>query len=88
MRAHRGVDVADSPGTRVVAAGDGVVAAVGCDPTAILVLPHGGGWPTLDAHLQPLGVSGPRLRRSDCVRRGDPIGGLGTLGPSIGPLLF
>ena len=34
MRAPWGIYVADSLGTRVVAAGDGVVAAVGCDPTA------------------------------------------------------
>ena len=67
-----------------MAAGDGVVAAVGCDPTANLVLPHGGGWPTLDAHLQPLGGSGPRLRLSDGVPRGDPIGRRGSLGVSIG----
>ena len=40
---HWGIDDADAPGTLVVAAGDGVIAAIGWDTA---------GWQTLSAHLQ------------------------------------
>ena len=80
MCPHWGIDIAGALGSPVVAAGDGVVAAVGLDPDGYghyVILAHAGGWQTLYAHLQPPDVSGPRLRRKDVVDRGDSIGGLG-----------
>ena len=90
MCPHWGIDIAGAPGTPVVAAGDGVVAAVGWDPDGYghyVVLAHGGGWQTLYAHLLPLGSSRPRLGLNDGVGRGDPVGGLGSSGASTGPHL-
>ena len=90
MCPHWGIDIAGAFGTRVVAAGDGVVAVLGWDPDGYghyVILAHGDGWQTLYAHLQPSESSGPRLTLNDRVRRGDPIGGLGSSGASTGPHL-
>lgn len=90
MCPHLGIDIAGAPGTRVVAAGDGVVAVLGWDPDGyghFVILAHGDGWQTLYAHLQPPERSGPRLMLNDRVRRGDAIGGLGSSGASTGPHL-
>ena len=90
MCPHWGIDIAGAFGTPVAAAGDGVVAAVGWDPDGYghyVVLAHSGGWQTLYAHLQPPDRSGARLSLNDSVRRGDPVGGLGSSGASTGPHL-
>lgn len=90
MCPHWGIDIAGSPGTLVLAARDGVVAAIGWDPTGYghyVILAHGDGWQTLYAHLQPPDDSNSRLSLKGSVRRGDPIGGLGSSGASTGPHL-
>ena len=90
MCPHWGIDIAGALGTPVVAARDGVVTAAGWDPDGyghFVILAHSGGWQTLYAHLQPPDTGGLRLSLSDEVRRGDPIGGLGSSGASTGPHL-
>ena len=90
MCPHWGIDIAGLPGTPVSAAADGVVAAIGWDPDGyghFVVLAHGGGWQTLYAHLHPPAMSGRRLTVNMAVRRGDPIGALGSSGASTGPHL-
>ncbi len=90
MCPHWGIDIAGAPGTPVMAAGDGVVAAIGWDPDGYghyVVLAHGDGWQTLYAHLQPPNGSNPRLSLNSSIRRGDPVGGLGSSGASTGPHL-
>ena len=90
MCPHWGIDIAGSPGTPVMAARDGVVAATGWDPDGYghyVIIAHGDGWQTLYAHLQPPDGRNPRLSLNGSVRRGDPIGGLGNSGASTGPHL-
>ena len=83
MCPHWGTDIVGVPGTRVLAAADGVVAEIGWDPDGYghyIILAHGGGWQTLYAHLQSPHVSGYRMKLNQAVLRGDPIGGLGARG--------
>ncbi|MCY3748434.1 MAG: M23 family metallopeptidase [Chloroflexi bacterium] len=90
MCPHWGTDIVGVPGTRVLAAADGVVAEIGWDPDGYghyIILAHGGGWQTLYAHLQSPHVSGYRMKLNQAVLRGDPIGGLGSSGASTGPHL-
>ncbi len=90
MCPHWGIDIAAPSGTPVLAAADGVVAAIGWDSDGYghyVVLAHGGGWQTLYAHLQPAAISGYRMTVGMAVRHGDAIGGLGSSGASTGPHL-
>ena len=90
MCPHWGIDIAAPSGALVLAAADGVIAAVGWDPDGYghyIVLDHGSGWQTLYAHLQPATLSGHRMTLGMVVRQGDAIGGLGSSGASTGPHL-
>ncbi len=90
MCPHWGIDIAAPPGTSVLAAADGVVAAIGWDPDGYghyIVLDHGGGSQSLYAHLQSAKSSGYVTTLGMAVRRGDAIGGLGSSGASTGPHL-
>lgn len=90
MCPHWGIDIAGAPGTPVVAAGDGVVAAIGWDPDGYghyIILAHKDGWQTLYAHLDSPHVSGRQMKLNQAVLRGDPIGALGSSGASTGPHL-
>ena len=90
MCPHWGIDIAAPSGTPVLAAADGLVAAIGWDPGGYghyVILAHGGGWQTLYAHLQPAAMSGYRMTLGMAVRQADAIGGLGSSGMSTGPHL-
>ena len=90
MCPHWGVDSAAPLGTLVLAAADGVVAAIGWDPEGYghyIVVDHGGGWQTLYAHLQSATLSSYGMTVGMAVRQGDAIGGVGSSGASTGPHL-
>jgi murein DD-endopeptidase MepM/ murein hydrolase activator NlpD len=80
---HTGVDIAEPEGTPVLAADDGVVAAVGSGSTGYgnyVVLAHRDGMMTLYGHLQQALVAvGAR------IQQGQPIGLEGSTGNSTGP---
>jgi len=81
---HDGIDIAGASGSRVVAAGDGVVAFAGWNPyeavpAYIVVIAHGGGLSTLYAHLRSGIVSA-----GQAVRKGQTIGYMGSTGNSSG----
>lgn len=85
-RAHRGIDYAAPTGTRVRAAGDGVVEFAGRQGGYgnLVVVKHGGQYSTAYAHLSgiPHGV-----RRGARVAQGDIIGYVGQTGWATGPHL-
>ena len=90
MCPHWGIDIAAPPGTPVLAAADGVVAAIGWDPDGYghyIVLDHGAGWQTLYGHLQSAKLSGSVMTLGMAVSQGDAMGGLGNSGASTGPHL-
>ena len=90
MCPHWGIDIAAPPGTPVLAAADGVVAAIGWDPDGYghyIVLDHGAGWQTLYGHLQSAKLSGYVMTLGMAVSQGDAMGGLGNSGASTGPHL-
>jgi hypothetical protein len=83
-RFHTGIDLAAHTGTPVYAAEAGVVHVI---PSASgygnhVVIMHGNGWSTLYAHLSAFTV-----HEGDVVRRGDPVGLVGSTGNSTGPHL-
>jgi len=83
-RWHTGIDLADHTGAPVYAAEAGVAhvypGTTGYGNYVLIV--HGNGWSTLYAHLSAFTVTD-----GDVVRRGDPIGLVGTTGFSTGPHL-
>ncbi|MFS0575463.1 peptidoglycan DD-metalloendopeptidase family protein [Sporosarcina sp. 179-K 3D1 HS] len=86
-RQHRGADIANSIGTPVVAAGDGVVSYAGTMGTYgnVIMITHsvdGQIFTTLYAHLSSIGVSSGQH-----VEKGQYIAGLGNTGGSTGPHL-
>ena len=78
---HLGIDYASPPGTRVAAAGDGVVAFAGLvGRSRSVAIEHGGGRRTTYAYLRRVTVwAGTR------VRRGDTLGHSGAAGPGHRP---
>jgi murein DD-endopeptidase MepM/ murein hydrolase activator NlpD len=84
VRLHAGLDLAAPTGTPVTAAADAVVVSAGTHGGygQAVVLDHGGALATLYGHLSSTGV-----RAGDVVRRGDPIGLVGSTGVSTGPHL-
>jgi murein DD-endopeptidase MepM/ murein hydrolase activator NlpD len=81
---HDGIDIANNPGTPIIAAADGVVAYAGmrADGANVIVIAHGGGLETTYAHL-----SGFSVGRGATVRRGQRIGSMGCTGFCTGPHL-
>ena len=86
-RLHRGTDIANSTGTTIVAAGDGVVSTAEWHNSFgnHIILTHsvnGKIYTTLYAHLSSLGVSS-----GQAVEKGQVIGRMGSTGDSTGPHL-
>lgn len=86
LRAHKGVDYAAPIGTRVRAAGDGIVESFGKRNGYgnTIVLQHRGSISTYYAHLSGFA---PSLRRGARVSQGDVIGYVGMSGLATGPHL-
>ncbi len=85
-RAHAGIDYAAPTGTRVRAAGDGVVEFAGAKGGygKAVILRHRGQYSTLYGHLSRVA---PGLRRGARVAQGDIIGQVGSTGWATGPHL-
>lgn len=81
---HKGLDIANSPGTPVLAPADGVVVFAGTESGYgnVLVVDHGYGVKTRYAHLSVLDV-----RLGDKVKRGQRVAAIGNTGRSTGPHL-
>ncbi|MEY3984011.1 MAG: hypothetical protein RL160_1570 [Bacteroidota bacterium] len=82
---HAGMDFTASPGTHVVATGDGTVQQIRQDEWGYgnhIIISHGYGYTTLYAHL-----SGFKVRTGQKVVRGQLIGFVGNTGKSTGPHL-
>lgn len=86
MRAHKGVDYAAPVGTRVRAAGDGVVDSIGVSNGYgnMLVLRHRGEVSTVYAHLSGFAAG---LHKGTRVSQGDTIAFVGQTGLATGPHL-
>jgi murein DD-endopeptidase MepM/ murein hydrolase activator NlpD len=86
---HSGIDIANSSGTPIRAAGDGVVAFIGwnkydgSNPAFVVMIAHGGNINTFYSHLLPRYV----VRQNQRVRRGQVIGYMGATGNATGPHL-
>jgi murein DD-endopeptidase MepM/ murein hydrolase activator NlpD len=86
---HQGIDIANSAGTPIRAAADGVVAFVGwnkydsVDPAFIAIVAHGGGIDTWYSHMLPRYV----VHAGQRVRKGQLIGYMGATGNATGPHL-
>lgn len=78
---HAGVDLAAAPGSPVLAARSGTVAATGTDPAMgnYILLKHTGGFTTFYGHLDAVTVS-----LNDPVRSGMMIGTVGSTGVTTG----
>jgi len=83
-KAHKGIDYAAPIGTRVRAAGDGVVEFAGVKNGYgnVVILRHNGQYSTVYAHLSRIGV-----RRGARVAQNDTIGLVGQTGWATGPHL-
>lgn len=83
---HSGVDVARPAGTPIIAPADGVVVLAAQQAFTLegklLMLDHGMGLNSAFLHLSRIDV-----KVGDLVRRGQPIGAIGTTGRSTGPHL-
>lgn len=83
---HGGIDVAQPAGTTVVAPADGVVILAAAAPFTLegllLMVDHGMGLNSAFLHLSRIDV-----KVGDVVRRGQPIGAVGTTGRATGPHL-
>lgn len=86
MRTHQGVDLAAPMGTRVKAAGDGVVDFVGRKGGYgnAIILKHAGGINTVYGHLSAFAVG---LHKGQHVAQSDIIGFVGMTGLATGPHL-
>jgi murein DD-endopeptidase MepM/ murein hydrolase activator NlpD len=78
---HQGLDFAGTPGTRVLAAADGIVSHAGVDGGygRLIEITHGNGYVTRYAHNAKLLVE-----PGQTVKRGDPIALMGSTGRSTG----
>ena len=79
---HKGVDIANQAGGRILAADSGTVVAAGWDNSGYgnrIVVDHGNGYLTLYAHLSSFSVV-----VGQTVRRGDGLGMMGSTGRSTG----
>ena len=82
MAWHTGIDFAGRKGSDVVAIAAGVVVYAGPREGYgnLVELDHGGGYVTRYAHQEAL-----KVKTGDIVKRGEPLGSLGTTGRSTGP---
>jgi murein DD-endopeptidase MepM/ murein hydrolase activator NlpD len=83
---HRGIDFAAPPGTRIMAAGHGVVTAAGRKGSYGLYvrIRHNATYSTAYAHMRAIARG---VRRGRRVRQGQTIGYVGSTGRSTGPHL-
>jgi murein DD-endopeptidase MepM/ murein hydrolase activator NlpD len=81
---HTGIDVSSPTGGRVVSPANGTVVRVGWSNSygRIVEIAHGFGIRTLYAHLEAT-----RVAEGQRIRRGDPVGVVGSTGRSTGPHL-
>ena len=82
---HRGVDIASSEGSPVVASADGKVVYTGYDDYGygnLVVIDHGYGLKTYYAHLAAIKTTSQKK-----IQRGEIIGEVGSTGRSTGPHL-
>jgi murein DD-endopeptidase MepM/ murein hydrolase activator NlpD len=79
---HRGFDIANRPGTPIVATADGKVIFAGKNGLMgnVITIDHGHGLRTRYGHLKSL-----KKKRGDTVKRGDVIGLMGMSGRTTGP---
>ncbi|MBI5734115.1 MAG: M23 family metallopeptidase [Candidatus Kerfeldbacteria bacterium] len=80
---HTGIDIADSIGTPIYAAEDGIVEVAGWNRAGYglyIIIDHGGGLKTLYSHNSKLFVT-----VGDRVSRGQQIAAMGSTGRSTGP---
>lgn len=86
MRAHRGIDYAAPTGTRVKAAGDGIVDFVGVQGGYgnLVVLRHAGDITTVYGHLSGFAAG---VKKGARVAQGEIIGFVGATGIATGPHL-
>lgn len=86
IRAHQGVDMAAPTGTRIKAAGDGVVAFMGKKGGYgnVVVLNHPNGISTVYGHMSRFSDA---IRKGDTVNQADIIGYVGMTGMATGPHL-
>ncbi len=86
IRAHQGVDMAAPMGTRIKAAGNGVVDFIGVKGGYgnVIVLKHANNITTVYGHMSRFGEN---LRRGSKVEQGDVIGYVGMTGLATGPHL-
>ena len=84
IRFHQGIDIANSSGTHIKAAANGIVTFSGnrSGYGKVIIINHGYGYETLYAHNQKLLVS-----VGDKVEKGQTIGKMGSTGRSTGPHL-
>lgn len=85
MKFHEGVDFSATPGTEMVATGDGIVAAADRSKTGYgnqIIIDHGFGYKTMYAHLQSF-----KVRQGERIKRGQVIGTVGSTGKSTSPHL-
>lgn len=85
-RMHKGLDFAAPSGTRIMAAGDGVIESAGykSDYGNLVRLRHSGNYHTLYAHMRRFAQG---VRPGVRVRQGQVIGYVGSTGLSTGPHL-
>lgn len=83
-RSHEGLDIANSPGTPVVAPANGTVVYAAAEQGYgnVIVIDHGFGLKTRYGHLSRIDV-----RAGQRVERGQPIAAIGSTGRSTGPHL-
>lgn len=81
---HKGLDIANRKGTKIIATADGLVKYTGKKGLLgnVLVIDHGHGFVTRYGHLK-----GALKKRGDKVKRGDVIALMGNTGRSTGPHL-
>jgi hypothetical protein len=81
---HKGIDVAASEGSPIVASAEGQVISCGPDGSYgnVTRIKHPNGYTTVYAHQSRIGV-----RMGQNVRQGERIGAVGTTGDSTGPHL-
>ncbi len=79
---HMGIDIANVPGTPIVAADSGYVAFAGWDRTGygkLVIINHGNGFVTLYAHMSAIFV-----QKGQSVAKGQRIGSIGKTGNVTG----